>query len=101
MSDSPTLPPTEEQQAEPPSPPPERPARRPLLPWLTAAGFLLLAAAIVWVWQHPAIPAASTEATDALSRQVSELEQRVSRIERRPVPSASDLGPLTARVAAL
>jgi hypothetical protein len=101
MSDSPALPPPEEPPPEPPPPPAERPARRPLLPWLTAAGFLLLAAAIVWVWQHPAIPLASTEATDALSRQVSALEQRVSRLEQRPVPSASDLGPLNARVAAL
>ncbi len=101
MSDSPALPPTEEQQAEPPSPPPERPARRPLLPWLTAAGFLLLAAAIIWVWRHPAIPPASTEATDSLTRQVAALEERVSRLEQRPMPSAPDLGPLNARMTAL
>ena len=101
MSDSPALPPTEEQQAEPPSPPPERPARRPLLPWLTAAGFLLLAAAIIWLWRHPVIPPASTEATDSLTRQVAALEERVSRLEQRPMPSAPDLGPLNARMTAL
>lgn len=102
MSDSPALPPPEEPPAEMPSPlPAERPARRPLLPWLTAAGFLLLAAAVVWVWQHPVIPPASTEATDALARQVSGLEERVARLERRPQPSAPDLGSLNSRVTAL
>ena len=55
-----------EPTAEPPEPaaePPSRrraaqppPRRRQLLPWLTAAGFLILAAALVWVWQHPAVP---------------------------------------------
>ncbi len=102
MSDSPAaLPPPEEPPAEPPPPPAERPARRSLLPWLTAAGFLLLAAAVVWVWQHPAIPPASTEATDTLGRQVSALEERVSRLEQRPLPSVPDLGALDARVTAL
>lgn len=101
MSDSPALPPPEEPPAEPPPPPVDRPARRPLLPWLTAAGFLLLAAAVAWVWQHPVIPPTSTEATDSLAREVSALEQRVSRLEQRPMPGAPDLGPLTARVTAL
>jgi len=105
MSDSSALPPPDEPPAEPPaeSPPPpaERPPRRPLLPWLTAAGFLLLAAAVVWVWQHPAIPPASTEATDSLAREIAALAQRVSRLEQRPMPTTPDLGALNARVTAL
>jgi hypothetical protein len=104
MSDSPTLPPTEEPTAEPLPPPPlpaEPPARRPLLPWLTAAGFVILAAAVVWISQHPLIPPASTEATDSLARQVNALQERVSRLEQRPMPTAPDLGALNARVTAL
>ncbi len=88
-----------------PTPPPvpaERPERRPLLPWLTGAGFLILAAALIWVWRNPAIPPPPTaEQTDALARQLGTLEARVSRLEQRPQPPSPDLGPLTARVTAL
>jgi hypothetical protein len=62
---------------------------------------LILAAALVWVWQHPIMQPAPTEATDSLARQVSALEERVARLERRPAPTAPDLGSLAARVTAL
>lgn len=108
MSDAPPdLPPPEqppppaEPSAESAAPAPDRPAQRPLLPWLTAAGFIILAVAIAWVWRHPAIPPASTEATDALTRQISALDSRVKRLEQRPEPQVPDLGPLAARVTAL
>ena len=107
MSDAPpALPPPEEPSAEPAPPEPaplepDRPARRPLLPWLSAAGFVILAIAIVWVWRHPAIPPASTEATDVLARQISALDARVKSLEQRPEPKMPDLAPLAARVAAL
>ncbi len=105
MSDAPALPPPEEEPpaepAPPPPPEPERPARRPLLPWLTAAGFIILAVAIVWVWRHPIVQPASTEATDALGRQVSALEARVTHLEQRPESQVPDLAPLAARVTAL
>ncbi|HEX4172385.1 MAG TPA: mitofilin family membrane protein [Acetobacteraceae bacterium] len=105
MSDAPALPPPEEEPpaepAPPPPPEPERPARRPLLPWLTAAGFIILAVAIVWVWRHPIVQPASTEATDALGRQVSALEARVTQLEQRPESQVPDLAPLAARVTAL
>jgi hypothetical protein len=100
MSDPPALPPPEEPPAEP-APPPRHPTAKPLLPWLTAAGFVILAAAIAWVWRHPAIQPTSTEATDALGSQVSALEERVSHLEQRPQPQVPDLGPLTARITAL
>ena len=42
---------------EPPAPPTAQPARRhQLFPALTAAGFLILAAGLIWVWRHPAVP---------------------------------------------
>jgi hypothetical protein len=90
----------------PPEPPPEQPAPPPaptapshhVLAWLTGAGFLLLAAAIAWVWQHPMV---APPQTGALERQVAALEARVARLEQRPQAQPPDLGPLTARVAAL
>lgn len=88
--------------AEPPEAPATEPAKRPpLLPWLTGAGFLILAVALIWVWRHPALPPVSGDPTDPLARQLSGLEARVSRLEQRPQPQSPDLGPLNARVATL
>jgi hypothetical protein len=95
---SPTEPAAESQ--EPPSVT-EPARRRHLLPWFTGAGFVVLAGAMVWLWQHPAMPPAPTEQIDTLAGQLGALETRVSRLEQRPPPQAPDLGPLAARVAAL
>jgi hypothetical protein len=96
MSEPTALPPPDS-PAEPP--PPRR--RWHLLPWLSALGFLLLAAGLVWVWRHPAIQPASNQPLEALSRQVASLEARVARLEARPEPQVPDLAPLAARIAAL
>jgi hypothetical protein len=103
MSDEPSALPSPEEQppAEPALPLPERPARRRLLPWLSAAGFVILAAAIAWVWQHPVVPPTSTEATDTLGREINALQARVVRLEQRPEPQLPNLAPLAARVTAL
>jgi hypothetical protein len=102
MSDAPTaLASPEEPPTEPTPPVPDRPARRRLLPWLTAAGFIILAAAIGWVWWNAIVQPASTEATDALGRQISALEARVTQLEQRPAPRIPDLAPLAARMTAL
>jgi hypothetical protein len=89
--------PAVEPQVEPPRPPARQ---RSLLPWLTGAGFVVLAAGLVWVWQHPAFPPPS-ERTDTMAREINALEARVARLEQRPPPQVADLGPLAARVAAL
>ncbi len=85
------------------APPASEPPRRyRLLPLLTGAGFAVLAAGLVWVWQHPWMPlASSSEETGALARQLSALEERVNRLEQRPPPQLPDLGALSARVTAL
>src|SRR5262249_32859327 len=79
------------------APAPEYPLdRHPWLPWLTAAGFLVLIAAMSYAWRHP-----DTEVTDALGRQLAAVEGRVARLEQRPPPQIPDLAPLAARITAL
>jgi hypothetical protein len=90
-----------EPAVEPPiEPPPPPAARRSLLPWLTGAGFVVLAAGLFWVWRYPLIPPPSGQ-TDTMAREISVLEARVDRLEQRPPAQVPDLGPLAARVAAL
>jgi hypothetical protein len=64
-----------------------------LLPWLTGAGFIIVALALFWLWRHPPPTPASS--------QLGELEARVAALEQRPAPAAPDLAPLAARVTAL
>jgi len=100
MTESTALAPPEP-PAEPTPPPVDPPPRRDRLPWLTGAGFLILALAVLWVWRHPTLPPASSEATDALARQIGAQEARLTRLEQRPPPPPADLAPLAARVTAL
>jgi hypothetical protein len=98
----PTTPPTEPAAGPQEPPPAAEPTRRwHLLPWLTGGGFVVVAGALIWLWQHPSVPPLSAEQTDALARQLGALESRVSRLEQRPPPQVPDLGPLTARVSGL
>ena len=88
---------------EPPEPagePSARPARH-VLPWLTGAGFLVLAAGLAWVWVHPFAPSVPSEPIEALAGRLAALEQRVTRLEQRPQPQPQDLAPLAARIVAL
>jgi hypothetical protein len=106
MSDPPALPsPEPEPELEPaPEPPKGPPPRRhSVLAWLSAAGFIVLAAAIAWVWQNPMMPPPppSPPASQALEHQVEALQAQVARLEKRPPPAAPDLSALEARVAAL
>jgi hypothetical protein len=101
-------------RARAPDAPPERHRRDPL-PVLLVLGVVVLIAAVVFVWLHPlgtrsAPPAVApqAEAIDssritALERQVQGLQQRLSALEQRPLPSAPapDLSPIEQRLAAL
>jgi hypothetical protein len=101
MTEPPELPPPETQDGSAPQPAPRRVSKWDLLPWLAAAGFLALTAALVWVWLHrPDQPPAVAEA-GAEAEQFGALEARIARLEQRPVPPTPDLGPLTARLSAL
>jgi hypothetical protein len=95
MSESPAEAPPETPNE--PAPPADEPARRHLLPWLSGVGFLILVAAIVWVWLNPlnGPPAGAPEQI------VAALEARVARLEQRPAAQPTDLSGLTGRVGAL
>jgi hypothetical protein len=79
---------------------------RNVVPVLYLAGFIVLGAAIVWLWQNPPIvfPAPSSPEVEQLRQEVNALNTKLTRLEQRPVPVMSlppDLAPLAARVAAL
>jgi len=79
-------------EAENATPPP----KRDVFPWIYAAGFVVLAAGLVWLWQNP--PQRQTQ-TDLAGR-LATLEQRLTQLDKRPSP-AVDLRPLQARLTAL
>jgi hypothetical protein len=74
------------------------PRRRRLLPWLVALGFLVLAGAQAALWYVVLGPLPWFGPPGQLSQA---LDTRLAQLEQRPAPPAPDLGPLTARVAAL
>lgn len=96
MNETPALPPP---PAPEPPPAAETRRRRDLLPWLSALGFVLLAAAIAWLWTNP--PPADTAAFDGLKQDIAALNARGTELEHRPQPTPPDLSPLTARITAL
>jgi hypothetical protein len=100
--------PTPETPEDPAPPPPQHEAaRRDRLAWLSGASFLILAAALIWVWLNPFHELPTAAPVDTLAQPLANLEARMARLEQRPVvaPTPSgpvpDLGPLTARTAAL
>ena len=100
MNEPAALPPPETVgEPVPEPPPPPRAAPRDLLPWFSAAGFLILAVALFLVWQNSVNQLPATAPADA--QQIAMLEARISRLEQRPEPQAADLAPLMARVGAL
>jgi hypothetical protein len=94
--------PSETASEKPPAAEPasSAPRRYPVLPWLSLAGFVILAGAIAWVWANPNLPPPapppSAAALAALSGRLDALEQKLAAL-----PPPPDLAPLEARVAAL
>ena len=110
MNEDPPLPPPPSLPPElppPDEPDPVGPARwRPnSLALLYLAGFVVLAAAIIWLWQNPppeGRPSVDPAEVAALRQQVQSLDQRIAGVEQRPLPQPlPDLKPLEARIAAL
>jgi hypothetical protein len=87
----------------PPDPPPEasKPRRRDLVPWLYGLGFVVLAAAIIYLWQYPGTPdepSSNASAMQAIEQHLTNIDARLARLEQRPT---ADLGKITARLDAL
>jgi len=76
------------------------PPRHDLVPWFYGLGFLILAAAIFYLWQYPSMqtPAVDSAASHAVERQLADIDGRLTRLESRPT---TDLSKITARVDAL
>jgi hypothetical protein len=81
------------------------PKRVDKLPAFYLVGFLILGAALIWLWQHPvAQRGAALEAAriETLTQQLDTLAARVKQLEARPTAApAPDLAPLEARLSAL
>jgi hypothetical protein len=76
-------------------------ARHDLVPWFYGLGFLILAAAIFYLWQYPSMPndaVGDSSANHAVERQLADIDGRLARLESRP---STDLTKITARVDAL
>ncbi len=98
---------TEQTLLPPPDPPPtasattSTAARRNVAPWFYALGFLILAAAIFFLWQYPSTSsdiANEASALHQLDQRLADIGARLDQLEQRPSP---DLGRIEARVDAL
>ncbi len=82
-----------------------------LLPVIYVVGLIVLIGGLVWLWRNPTRESAPPEQTAAidqlrdqttvLAQQVQDLQGRIAALEKRPVPTSVDLGPLEARITAL
>jgi hypothetical protein len=105
----PATPPTAEPIVNAPEPetvPTSSPAPNNRLALLCGLGFLLLAAAIAYLWSNTIKGEQlvdQTKAFESANQRLAELETRLSRVEERPTPvvSAGDLARLNARLDAL
>lgn len=97
-SPPPELPPSVVSPAVPSPVEPTPPPSRPRWPWLVGLGFLVLAGAQAAQWYLVLHPQPHFNPPDPRWQTI---EDRLSRLEARPVAAAPDLGPLTARITAL
>jgi hypothetical protein len=95
---------TETPLLQPPDPAPSLPAppgnqpRRDVVPWLYGLGFLVLAAAIFYLWQYPGTPnepADNASAIQAVAQRLADVDARLNNLERRPPP---DINKVLARM---
>jgi hypothetical protein len=98
---------TEQTLLPPPDPAPDvavpapNPPRRDLVPWLYGLGFLILALAIVYLWQYPSAPSEPAEdkvALQAVVQRLTDLDGRLNKLEQRPTV---DVGKITTRLDSL
>jgi hypothetical protein len=91
-------------QSPDPAPGPVAPANQParyIVPWLYGLGFLVLAAAIFYLWQYPSTPSEQTDdrsAIQAVAQKLADIDTRLNNLEQRPTP---DISKIAARLDAL
>lgn len=106
MTDQPALPAPEQPQLEAnlASTMP-RSRQRNVVPWLYGFGFLMLAAAIFYLWQHPSVPAETVaDMTDirAVEQKLQAVDTRLAHLEQQPKVSPTvDLEKIAERLATL
>jgi hypothetical protein len=99
MTEQPLLPPPDE--APDPVVVTPQTKRRDPVPWLYGLGFLVLAAAVFYLWQFPGTPgetAGDASEIQTAERRLTDIDARLTRLEQRPT---ADWGKLTARLDAL
>jgi hypothetical protein len=77
------------------------PLRRDLVPWLYGLGFLVLAAAIFYLWYFPGVMSESADdksATQGIVQRLADIDSRLTRLEQ---PPTIDPGKIVARLDAL
>lgn len=102
MTEHEALSPPEEAPPEPP-PVPAAQARqqRNLVPWIYGLGFVVLALALLWIWQNPLRSPQTQPDLTPIERQLASLQRHVMVLTQRPAPQPVDLAPLRERIAAL
>jgi hypothetical protein len=71
------------------------------VPWLYGLGFLVLAAAIIYLWQYPSTPSEPADerlAIQAVAQRLADVDTRLHNLEQRPTP---DISKIAARLDAL
>lgn len=103
MNETPALPPPDEAEPAAAPPPPSAPRSRNLVPWVYALGFIMLALALLWIWQNPNLAPRQTvqPRLDTLAQQLQTLNERVTQLAQRPALQPVNLAPLEQRMAAL
>jgi len=99
MTEPPLLPPPDAAPAAPVSPGTQ--SGRDIVPWLYGLGFLVLAAAIFYLWQYPSTPSEPADdrsAIQAVAQHLADIDTRLNNLERRPTP---DISKVAARLDAL
>ncbi len=100
MTEQPLLSPPDE-PIEAPTGASQPPPRRSVLPWFYGLGFIVLAAAILYVWQYPNVPnetPVEMAALQTVQQRLADIETRLGRLEQRPT---ADVGKIMARLDAV
>jgi hypothetical protein len=105
MSDEPLALPSPGPETPPPAPPPppRRQGGRTLVPWIYALGFVVLAFALIWMWQNPTPPPNTIRLSqfNEMANQITALGSELHRLEGRISAPPPNLQPVQQQLAAL